>query len=45
MSKPQNKMELAEKSAGSNYTLSNGFLGGKSCNNNSYILCANFVVQ
>lgn len=25
----QNKMELAEKSAGSNYTLSNGFLGGK----------------
>lgn len=30
----QNKMELAEKSAGSNYTLSNGFLGGKNCNNN-----------
>lgn len=29
MSKKQNKMELAEKSAGSNYTLSNGFLGGK----------------
>lgn len=29
MSKPQNKMELAEKTAGSNYTLNNGFLGGK----------------
>lgn len=29
MSKQQNKMELAEKTAGSNYTLNNGFLGGK----------------
>ncbi|XP_055303517.1 proton-coupled amino acid transporter-like protein CG1139 [Sitodiplosis mosellana] len=27
MSKQQNKMELAEKTAGSNYTLNNGFLG------------------
>lgn len=27
--KPQNKMELTEKSAGSSYTLSNGFMGGK----------------
>lgn len=29
MTKNQNKMELAEKTAGSNYTLNNGFLGGK----------------
>lgn len=29
MSKVQNKMELAEKTAGSNFTLNNGFLGGK----------------
>lgn len=29
MSKQQNKVELAEKTAGSNYTLSNGFMGGK----------------
>lgn len=29
MTKQQNKIELAETSAGSNYTLNNGFLGGK----------------
>lgn len=35
MTKQQNNMELAEKTAGSNYTLNNGFLGGKKMNSNS----------